>query len=137
MAAHKGKLLLTLRGQFEDEMKAIEEAVIALAKSQAEAYGLEVAFEYHDVFPETKSWPEATKKVEEACAKAGLKFYERPDFQRASEDFGYFTKKTPGAYIWIGNGTEHPPIHSIDFDFIDSHIQVFSRLFGALAGIRK
>lgn len=137
VAAHKGKLLLTLRGQFEDEMKAIEEAVIALAKSQAEAYGLEVAFEYHDVFPETKSWPEATKKVEEACAKAGLKFYERPDFQRASEDFGYFTKKTPGAYIWIGNGTEHPPIHSIDFDFIDSHIQVFSRLFGALAGIRK
>lgn len=136
VAAHKGKLLLTLRGQYEDEMKALLDEVVALAESQAEAFGLAVAYEHHDVFPETKSWPECTKRVEEACQLAGLKFYERPDFQRASEDFGHFTKKTPGAYIWIGNGTEHPPIHSDQFDFIDTHIPVFCRLFGALAGVR-
>ena len=136
VAAHKGKLLLTLRGQYEDEMKALLDEVVALAESQAEAFGLAVAYEHHDVFPETKSWPECTKRVEEACQLAGLKFYERPDFQRASEDFGHFTKKTPGAYIWIGNGTEHPPIHSDQFDFIDTHIPVFCRLFDALAGVR-
>ena len=135
-SASKGKLLLTLRGQYEDEMKALESEVLALANAQAETFGLGVAVEYHDVFPENKSWPESTKRVEEACAKAGLKFYERPDFQRASEDFGYFTKDTPGAYIWIGNGTDYPPIHTSKFDFIDTHTQVFSRLFGALAGVR-
>ena len=136
VAAHKGTLLLTLRGQYEDEMKALEAEVVELAKSQAMEYGLEIDFAYHDVFPETKSWPECTKKVEEACVKAGLKFYERPDFQRASEDFGYFTKTTPGAYIWIGNGKEHPPIHSDQFNFIDEHIKVYCALYSALAGVR-
>lgn len=136
-SAADGRLLLTLRGQYEDEMNALKQEIVDMARKQGEDYGLEIAFAHHDVFPETKSWPQSTKRVEEACAAAGLRFYERPDFQRASEDFGYFTKRTPGAYIWLGNGTDYPAIHTSKFDFIDTHIRLICRLYGALAGIRQ
>ena len=76
-------------------------------------------------------------KVKAACDAIGQPWFERQDFQRGSEDFGHFMKNTPGAYFIVGNGKDTPAIHTVKFDFPDSHIKLVANVFGQLAGIRK
>jgi len=136
-SASKGKLLLTLRAQNEPELDDLQKALEDLAAEQAKQYGLEIEFTYHDVFPETRSWPEGVERVKAACDAVGQKWFERKDFQRGSEDFGYFMKNVPGAYFIVGNGEDAPAIHTSKFDFPDNQIRLVDRVFGQLAGIRK
>lgn len=135
-SASRGKLLLTLRAENEPELDALQKEIEDLATAQAQQYGLEIEFSYHDVFPETRSWPEAVDRVKEACDVLGQKWHEWESFERGSEDFGYFMKNTPGAYILIGNGEDSPSAHTVTFDFPDDQIPRASSLFGQLAGIR-
>ncbi len=135
-SASKGKLLMTLRAQNEPELDTLQRTLEDMAIEQAKEYGLGVGFIYHDVFPETRSWPEGVEKVKAACDAIGQKWFERTSFQRGSEDFGYFMKNTPGAYFIVGNGVDAPPIHTSKFDFPDTHIERVGKVFGQLAGIR-
>ena len=52
---------------------------------------------------------------------------------RASEDFGYYTKLTKGAYCYIGNGEDYPNIHTYEYDFQDELIETAVELFKGLA----
>ncbi|MBQ6684653.1 MAG: peptidase dimerization domain-containing protein, partial [Firmicutes bacterium] len=136
-AAAKGKLLMTLRAQNGPELEKLQQILEDMAIEQAKEYELGVGFIYHDVFPETRSWPECVDKVKAACDAIGQPWFERSDFQRGSEDFGHFMKNTPGAYFIVGNGKDTPAIHTVKFDFPDSHIKLVANVFGQLAGIRK
>lgn len=136
-SASKGKLLLTLRAENEPELVDLQKEIEELAAAEAKKYGLGIEFTYHDVFPETRSWEEGVEKVKAACDALGFPWFERPGFQRGSEDFGYFTKEVPGAYFIVGNGVDAPPIHTVKFDYPDNQIRIVGDIFGQLAGIRK
>ena len=52
---------------------------------------------------------------------------------RASEDFGWYLKECPGAIIYIGNGEDYPPLHTVGYDFNDRILESAVDLFAALA----
>ena len=135
ISASSGKLLLTVRGENEDELQAFIEALNARATGLCQTYVLQLRIEYHDRFPETRNDAGAVEKVRRACETAGMPFLELPDPIRTSEDFGYFLMKAPGALIWLGAGEDVAPLHNAEFDYNDCLIEESSRLFRALVDL--
>lgn len=120
-SAGYGELLLTVRGELEEELAALLEQLKALAAEKAQAHGLTLAVDYEDPFPETYNHPQAAEKVRRAARRLGLAVEEMREPFRASEDFGHYTKVIPGAIFYLGNG-DSAPLHTPDFDFPDEHI---------------
>ena len=129
VAAHEGSLLLTIRGQHEEEMDAMEKEIKGFAEKLAEKYNLKVDFQYEDPFPETYCHKEAVDKIREVAEYNGWEIHEMENPIRSSEDFGYYLKKTKGAMIWLGAGENWPPIHSEDFDFNDELLPLICDIF--------
>ncbi|WEJ90378.1 MAG: M20 family metallopeptidase [Klebsiella huaxiensis] len=58
-----------------------------------------------------------------------------------SEDFGAFLEKTPGCFVFIGNGTEtdgkgYLPLHNSGYDFNDDILESGARFFAELTRMR-
>lgn len=134
VAAHRGRLLLTLRAQYEQELEALCASLEAMAGAEAARFGLGWSVEYRDVFPETADDPVCAARVRAAAGALGLEVVEMAEPMRGSEDFGWYLKKAPGAMFLLGNGEDYAPIHSADFDFPEEHIKTACALFRALAG---
>ena len=135
MSASKGDLLLTIRAYYEEELDKLQRNLEDLANAQAEEYGMKVSFTYNDEFPETYNYKESNDKVRAVCKEKGMELVEMKEAWRASEDFGHYTKVTKGAMIYIGNGFEHPPIHTYEYDFKDDIIETAVELFKGLASV--
>ncbi len=127
-----GELLLTIRGEHEAELNALQAALEALCLERAAAHGLACAFAFEDEFPETRNSPPAAQRVREAAKRLGLCVQPLPAPFRASEDFGHLTKAVPGAMFYLGDG-ECPPLHTPGFDFPDGLIAIGAELFMELA----
>ena len=126
VAASKGKLLMTIRGEIEAEMDLLQARLEDEAMKNAAEYGLACQFSYCDAFPETVSTPACNEKIRKACDALGYKWWDRPMFYRGSEDFGNFTKVVPGAMFFISNGEdgECDGCHTLHFDFNDELIDM-------------
>lgn len=131
-SAGYGELLLTIRGEFEEEMDALREMLEDLAQEKAVQHGLGCSFVYEDFFPETRNHPCAVERVKCAARSLGIPVEEMKEKFRASEDFGYYTKQVPGAIFYLGDG-EHAPLHTAEFDFPDQLIETAVELFAQLA----
>lgn len=131
-SASKGKLLLTIRAEYEEEMNELQKNIEGLAKSQADKYGIKVTFNFEDEFPETRNHDESVEKIKKACREKDLKLIDMKENFRASEDFGHYTKSTKGAMCYIGNGIDYAPIHTYEYDFLDELIEVGVDLFKGL-----
>ena len=132
VAAHKGKLLLTIRGQIEEEMNALRDCIEDFAKAQAQQHGLSLETAYHDVFPETYNHRESIERIRKIAASKGWKTQALEDPIRSSEDFGWYLKKAPGALVWMGAGMECTPLHSSEFDYNDNLIERSIMFFQSL-----
>lgn len=131
VSAWKGKLLLTVRGEYGEEMDAFIEALNQTAHAGCEEFGLELSIEYYERFPDTYNHPEAVEKIKRICDENFLE-YKEMDAMRSSEDFGEFTRKTKGALIWLGAGENWPPLHDENFDYNDALIEETCDLFRLL-----
>ena len=83
-------------------------------------------------FPETVNDPEAVSLVRRAAASLKIPVRELSQPFRASEDFGYYLKQCPGAIFYIGNGEDHPQLHTAGYDFNDGILERAADLFFAL-----
>ncbi len=128
ISAGEGTLSLTLRAEKEEEMTALEKKLISFAGSQAKETGLDFTWEIFDAFPETRNEETASKKVVQAARRAGIQVVETEDLWRASEDFGHYTKKIPGAMFYIGAGENAPALHTREYDFEDQIIETAVRM---------
>ena len=133
VSAHRGQLLLTIRGEIEAEMDQLQKELEELALAQAEKYGLECSFAYYDEFPETASTDAEVDKVVAVCEKLGVQLLWEELPARGSEDFGYYTKKAPGTIFWVGNGEDKPGVHDSKFDFVDEIMKTATAVFMELA----
>jgi len=133
VAAHEGRLLLTIRGEFEAELQKLEGEILEMARHEAEREELELEVLYDDEFPEVYNAPEAIAKLKAIAEERGWPLNEMAEPIRASEDFGYYLKKAPGALIWLGAGESWPHIHSEAFDYNDGLIEKTVELFWELA----
>lgn len=132
VSAHKGKLLLTIRGQIEEEMNSLQEQIETFAREQARKYGLEISFNYYDAFPETFNHKGSIDKIRKIAEERGWKTLDMDAPIRSSEDFGYYLKKAPGALIWMGAGPDCTPLHSEGFDYNDRLIERSVDFFSSL-----
>lgn len=132
ISASKGKLLLTIRAEREQELDALKRAVEQCIAAVAGEHQLAFAICYVESFPETYNHPESNDAIRELKSQ-GFDVQERKEPFRASEDFGHYTKKTKGAPFYIGNGRNYPAIHTYAYDFNDGIIETGVEAFKALA----
>jgi amidohydrolase len=132
VSASKGKLLMTIRGEYEEEMDALQAKLEAEARKNAAEYGLECEFSYCDAFPQTLSHPESNEKIRKAAAELDLPVHEIPKALRGSEDFGHFTKMAKGAMFFMSYGEDKPMIHTSKYDFDDDLIEPVVDLYRKL-----
>ena len=132
IAASKGSVSVTLRADYERDLNRLEERIRETAQRLAKRYGLALSFEEQDFFPETVNDPEAVSLVRRAAASLKIPVRELSQPFRASEDFGYYLKQCPGAIFYIGNGEDHPQLHTAEYDFNDGILERAADLFFAL-----
>ena len=132
IAASKGSVSVTLRADYERDLNRLEEGIRETAQRLAKQYGLALSFEEQDFFPETVNDPEAVSLVRRAAASLKIPVRELSQPFRASEDFGYYLKQCPGAIFYIGNGEDHPQLHTAEYDFNDGILERATDLFFAL-----
>ena len=130
--ASRGKLLLTIRGEYEEDLRRLQDELEALARERAAACGLGLEISYCDVFPNTVSHPGSNEKIRAVCRELGIPVQEMPGPYRGSEDFGHYTKAIPGAFFEIGSGELCPDLHTVGMDFPDAIIGTAVDIFQGL-----
>jgi amidohydrolase len=133
VSAGEGRLLLTIRGEYDDEMDALKQKLEDKAKEEAEKYGLEYEVSYRDSFFATVSHKVSTDKVRRAAKELGLFLFEGDRPSRGSEDFGAFTRRTQGAFFSVGCGLDRPGIHTGEYDFNDAIISTVVDMYMTIA----
>ncbi len=128
-AASRGRLLLTLRGEHEREIDALQAELEKRSREQAEKYGLGCTFSFEDVFPETVNDAGCVDKAFAAAQALGYPVMTLPEVFRGSEDFGHYQKLTRGALLFIGAGEGIPSFHTAYYDFTDSIMENAVELF--------
>ncbi|MDA9555961.1 M20 family metallopeptidase [Vibrio sp.] len=99
------------------------------------SYGVNIEFIFNRCLPATVNNPNNANKCIDALN--GLigsdNIVTDLDPSMGAEDFSYFLRKKPGAYIWIGNGDESASLHNPHYDFNDSNIALGANYWIALA----
>jgi amidohydrolase len=132
MSASEGRLMLTIRGQFDSELEELRQKIEEKTREEAERYGLDYEFSFRDSVPVLYNHPESAAKVRRAAQRLGFTMAEAGAPSRGSEDFAWYTKRTKGAMFWVGAGEKRSPIHTARFDFNDEIIPTVVDLFMAL-----
>ena len=133
IAPGEGSVCVTLRAEQEPFLMEMEKKLLRKAEELAARDGLQTGNEIRDPFPETRNHNAALDRVLRKAAGLGMRAIEMEDMWRASEDFGYYLKKCPGALVYIGNGENYPAVHTDAYDFNDRILETAVRLFLALA----
>ncbi|MDR0356846.1 MAG: amidohydrolase [Clostridiales Family XIII bacterium] len=128
----EGSLWLTCRGQYRDETDATINELLTYARERAKTDGIEISISEHEVFPETENNPKMAMRVREVCAELGRPAVTLEAPIRASEDFGHFLRRAPGAMFLAGCG-DMAPVHTKEYDFPDAIIEECVELFAALS----
>ena len=132
--ASRGRLLLTIRGQYADELDALRSELRAAAERLAQRDGLQLELSFRDVFPDTVSRHESNEKLRRCCRELGIPCREMPAPFRSSEDFGWYTKQIPGAFFEIGGGPGGD-LHTVHMDFNDAVIPTAVALYRRLIAL--
>ena len=131
-------LLGTLRSFRPETRLLLRQRVREIAESVARGMGCRAEVEMIEGYPSTINDPTMTRfarKVAEDVAGSGKVVDSRPVM--GSEDFSYFLRKVPGAFVFLGSnnpekGFVHPH-HSPRFDFDESSLTVGVEFLSMLA----
>lgn len=119
----------TLRTRLDERMAALCEDAETLARDAAARHGLDLNFDYHEIFVASLNAPEAVAHLRQAMDAEGIAHDEEQLPMRASEDFGLFGRGSASAMFFLGSGEKHPQLHNPDYDFPDDLIPIGSRVF--------
>lgn len=133
----RARLALTIRGDEQASLDRLLDETMRAAQKAARDGRLRVRFTEHDVFRETRNDVRAVEDVASAAREVGLPVRRLRRPLSASEDFGRFTDRWPGALILLGAGTAHPPLHSDVYDFPDDLLERGANLWLSLCGFRR
>lgn len=119
-AAGEGKIMITLRGEIQEEYIRAKNNICDFARKQAMEQGLSIDINFIEEFGATINHKDSMDKVIKICENMDKIILNEPF--RWSEDFGEYLKVTKGAFIGIGDGEDYPQLHTIDYDFPDDII---------------
>ena len=127
------EIWVTLRTQRDAAMAALKAEAQAIVRDAAARHDLQADFDWQDDFAASINDPEATAIALAAAEATGLDVTDANLPMRPSEDFGRFAARAKTAMIFLGAGTDHPPLHAQDYDFPDALIAPSVRLFDRIA----
>ncbi len=113
-AAADAEVWLTLRAEHDNDLLLLHKSILQISRELADKYTLTFSCEEQDIFPSTENDPACAQKILDLCQGTLL---ETP--MRWSEDFGHYLKRVPGAFFGIGAGTDHPPLHTENYEYPD------------------
>lgn len=120
-SAGEGRIMITLRGENENEYIKAKEGLCNFVKKCCEKYSLGFEIKFTEEFGATVNHRESVDKVIKCCKNFDVIVIDKPF--RWSEDFGEYLKITKGAFIGIGDGEEYPGLHTDEYDFPDDIIE--------------
>ncbi len=124
-----GKLTLfyTLRAARDEVLDDKKQKAIKIIESHFEK-PFQLNVQSLDVFPATINHQKAVYFLRKAIANKGYNANELPAPIRWSEDFGYFTRRWPGAYFGLGIGSANA-LHTPLYDFNDDVLEVGHNIY--------
>jgi amidohydrolase len=134
VSAGEGSIRMTLRSESESEMNGLEREIRSRARQLGNRDGLDVSFTSVDEFPETRNDDTALALVAGCAGHLGLPVMYMKEIWRASEDFGWYLKRCPGAIFYLGNGVGYPPLHTGAYDFNDGILPTAVGMMKEIAG---
>ncbi|GHA85714.1 amidohydrolase [Modicisalibacter luteus] len=115
----QAEVMATLRTASDDMMRALAEAAVALARTEADEEQLGIEIDWCDTFTATTNAEEAVQAIEKVAAKQGASVSRMEAPHRWSEDFGALSATANGAMFTLGAGEECYPLHHPGYDFPD------------------
>ena len=132
VAAGEAVLRLTVRGEKEEEFESLLQDIRAKAEALAGRDGLQLEICEIERFPATVNRQAGALRVRAAAEQAGRPALELDQPMRWSEDFGYYLEEAEGAFFGIGDGQEHPQLHTQQYSFPDEIIPDALAVFASL-----
>ncbi|MFC3053291.1 M20 aminoacylase family protein, partial [Kordiimonas pumila] len=110
-----------------DDQALIQQRLETLAVNIAKAYGATAKVEYRVGYPPTLNSVDETAICTDVLIDVfgADKVDKEPEPLMAGEDFAFMLQKSPGCYVWAGNGSEGPHscmVHNPNYDFNDELI---------------
>jgi len=113
----------------ENQMKSISEGICQM-------HGAKCEFEYTHEFTPTTNWEKCVKTAVEAANSVVGEENVNSNCEplMVSEDFGAFTQKIPGCFIFLGSGkhakaTDNIPLHNSVYDYNDDILGIGAEFF--------
>lgn len=108
ISAGNGRLCLTLRAHYQEDLEMLTEAILAYARQQAETSGITMEVSETDAFPDTVNDTALTEKLEQLCIDHALPYTYLPG-QCAGQRISDGIRKSAEAYF-LGSVQErkHP-----------------------------
>lgn len=115
------KVCGTVRALNEDIRDLAEPAFRDIAAGIGQMTGTEITLDYNVSYPVTVNTPDETGYAAHAAASLVGRDNVQSDMDPSmgAEDFAFMLRAKPGAYLWLGNGTDSAPLHSSVYDFND------------------
>ncbi len=132
VSAGEGEISMTLRAEHESDLDFLESAIRQKAAELAERDNLVLQISVSDPFPETRNDSGALRKVISCAEHLNLPVVHMSKLWRASEDFGWYLHRCPGAIFYIGNGEDAVPLHCEGYDFHDDILETAADMFKEL-----
>ncbi|MFC6292575.1 amidohydrolase [Macrococcus epidermidis] len=125
-----------VRGLTDDTKATIEREIKRLSKGLEEMYGVTCELEYNDDYPALYNDPEFTNYVAQTLKDASLDFeVEMCEPQPPSEDFAYYAKERPSAFIYTGAAPEEGeiyPHHHPKFNISEKSLLISAQAVGTV-----
>lgn len=128
----------TLRS-FDDEVRrTLRDRVRGVLEGVASSSGCRLEFELRPGFPAVVNHPASVERVRAAAGRVvGPSRVIEPAPMAASEDFAFFLRKVPGAFVFVGAGNEakgiDAPHHSPRFDIDEEALPRGAELLARIA----
>lgn len=129
VSAGNAVIRLTLRGEFENEFNSFLNYMKNYPAQLCESYGIQCSLREIERFPSTENHLHSVERIISAAKSAKLHFEKISEPFRWSEDFGYYTQIVQGAFFGIGDGFNHPQLHTESYEFPDEIIPFVLNLY--------
>lgn len=122
----------TMRSLREEVRDAIEAALHRVSDGVGRTFGVEIDVTIRRGVTVTVNRPADATFAAEAAVAAGLSVRRDLPPAMTGEDFGWFLKEIPGAFVWIGNG-DGPGLHNAGYDYNDAILPAAAGFLAAAA----
>ena len=124
----------TARWLRDEDQAAIEQGLARVAEGIAATYGVRASFSFRAGVVVTANSP-AERDLAAAAAAAITEVRRDLPPAMTGEDFAWYLRQVPGAFVWIGNGPAEGgrELHNPRYDFNDAILPVASRFLAEVA----